>query len=125
MGIPDARAPQPHPRRRDHHRPARPGRRERSAWRWPPAASAACSTRTRPRASLFDHTVWCFASDGDLEEGGGEASSLAGTQQLGNLVLVYDDNKISIEDDTNVAFTEDVGKRYEAYGWHVQPRGRR
>src|SRR3712207_448406 len=56
-----------------------------------------------------------------MEEGvSGEASSLAGTQQLGNLVLVYDDNKISIEDDTNVAFTEDVGKRYEAYGWHVQ-----
>ncbi|SES87708.1 transketolase [Geodermatophilus poikilotrophus] len=71
--------------------------------------------------SLFDHTVWCFASDGDMEEGvSGEASSLAGTQQLGNLVLVYDDNRISIEDDTNVAFTEDVGKRYEAYGWHVQ-----
>jgi transketolase len=71
--------------------------------------------------SLFDHTIWTFASDGDLEEGvSGEASSIAGTQQLGNLVLVYDDNKISIEDDTNVAFTEDVGKRYEAYGWHVQ-----
>ncbi|MGY1796434.1 transketolase [Geodermatophilus sp. SYSU D00525] len=71
--------------------------------------------------SPFDHTIWCFASDGDLEEGvSGEASSLAGTQQLGNLVLVYDDNRISIEDDTNVAFTEDVGKRYEAYGWHVQ-----
>jgi transketolase len=71
--------------------------------------------------SLFDHTVWCFASDGDMEEGvSSEASSLAGTQQLGNLVLVYDDNHISIEDDTNVAFTEDVGKRYEAYGWHVQ-----
>ncbi|MCW2700336.1 MAG: tkt [Blastococcus sp.] len=70
--------------------------------------------------SLFDHTIWCFASDGDLEEGvSGEASSIAGTQQLGNLVLVYDDNHISIEDDTNVAFTEDVGKRYEAYGWHV------
>jgi transketolase len=71
--------------------------------------------------SLFDHTIWAFASDGDLEEGvSGEASSLAGTQKLGNLVLVYDDNRISIEDDTNVAFTEDVGKRYEAYGWHVQ-----
>src|SRR4051812_16304148 len=71
--------------------------------------------------SLFDHTIWAFASDGDLQEGvSGEASSIAGTQQLGNLVLVYDDNKISIEDDTNVAFTEDVGKRYEAYGWHVQ-----
>ena len=71
--------------------------------------------------SLFDHTVWAFCSDGDLEEGvSAEASSLAGTQQLGNLVLVYDDNRISIEDDTTVAFTEDVGKRYEAYGWHVQ-----
>ncbi|HEY0508798.1 MAG TPA: transketolase, partial [Blastococcus sp.] len=71
--------------------------------------------------SLFDHTIWVIASDGDLEEGvSAEASSLAGTQQLGNLVLIYDDNKISIEDDTTVAFTEDVGKRYEAYGWHVQ-----
>jgi transketolase len=71
--------------------------------------------------SLFDHTIWCFASDGDMEEGvSGEAASLAGTQQLGNLVLVYDDNKISIEDDTTVAFTEDVGARFAAYGWHVQ-----
>jgi transketolase len=71
--------------------------------------------------SLFDHTIWAFASDGDLEEGvSGEASSIAGTQRLGNLVLVYDDNKISIEDNTEIAFTEDVGKRYEAYGWHVQ-----
>ncbi|MFI5960216.1 transketolase [Cryptosporangium sp. NPDC051539] len=71
--------------------------------------------------SVFDHTVWAFASDGDLEEGvSGEASSLAGTQELGNLVLVYDDNRISIEDDTQIAFTEDVGARYAAYGWHVQ-----
>jgi len=71
--------------------------------------------------SLFDHTIWAFASDGDMEEGiSGEASSLAGTQQLGNLVLVYDDNQISIEDDTTIAFTEDVGARYAAYGWHVQ-----
>ena len=71
--------------------------------------------------SVFDHTVWAFASDGDLEEGvSGEASSLAGTQELGNLVLVYDANRISIEDDTGIAFTEDVGTRYEAYGWHVQ-----
>ncbi len=70
---------------------------------------------------MFDHTIWAFASDGDIEEGiSGEASSLAGTQELGNLVLVYDANRISIEDDTNIAFTEDVGKRYEAYGWHVQ-----
>ncbi|MCW2606593.1 MAG: transketolase, partial [Frankiales bacterium] len=74
-----------------------------------------------PGESPFDHTVWCIASDGDLEEGvSAEASSLAGTQQLGNLVLVWDDNRISIEDDTNIAFTEDVVARYEAYGWHVQ-----
>src|SRR4051794_30031378 len=71
--------------------------------------------------SLFDHTIWCFASDGDMEEGvSSEASSLAGTQELGNLILVYDDNQISIEDNTDVAFTEDVAKRYEAYGRHVQ-----
>jgi transketolase len=71
--------------------------------------------------SPFDHMVYCFASDGDLEEGvSGEASSLAGHQQLGNLVLVYDDNHISIEDDTAIAFSEDVVKRYEAYGWHTQ-----
>ena len=72
-------------------------------------------------ASLFDHHVYVFASDGDLEEGvSGEASSIAGHQRLGNLVLLYDDNKISIEDDTAIAFSEDVAKRYEAYGWHVQ-----
>ncbi|MFI6166926.1 transketolase [Nocardia sp. NPDC051052] len=72
-------------------------------------------------ASPFDHFVYVIASDGDMEEGvTSEASSLAGTQQLGNLVLIYDDNKISIEDDTTIAFTEDVAKRYEAYGWHVQ-----
>ncbi len=71
--------------------------------------------------SVFDHDVFVFASDGDLEEGvSGEASSLAGHQQLGNLVLLYDDNKISIEDDTNIAFSEDVAQRYQAYGWHVQ-----
>nr|WP_231366069.1 transketolase [Zhihengliuella flava] len=71
--------------------------------------------------SPFDHTVWVIASDGDLQEGvTSEASSLAGHQQLGNLVVIYDDNKISIEDDTDVAFTEDVLARYEAYGWHTQ-----
>ncbi|MCU1591816.1 MAG: transketolase [Frankiales bacterium] len=72
-------------------------------------------------ASPFDHTIWCFASDGDLEEGiSSEASSLAGTQRLGNLVLLWDDNHISIEDDTRIAFSEDTAARYEAYGWHVQ-----
>jgi len=71
--------------------------------------------------SPFDHHVYAICSDGDLEEGvSAEASSLAGTQQLGNLTLLWDDNRISIEDDTNIAFTEDVAKRYEAYGWHVQ-----
>ncbi len=71
--------------------------------------------------SLFDHDVFVIASDGDLEEGvSAEASSIAGHQQLGNLVLLYDNNKISIEDNTAVAFSEDVAKRYEAYGWHVQ-----
>lgn len=71
--------------------------------------------------SPFDHFIYVIASDGDMEEGvTSEASSLAGTQQLGNLVVIYDDNKISIEDDTTIAFTEDVAARYEAYGWHVQ-----
>jgi hypothetical protein len=70
---------------------------------------------------VFDHTIWAICSDGDLEEGvSAEVSSLAGTQRLGNLVLVWDDNRISIEDDTSIAFTEDVAARYEAYGWHVQ-----
>ncbi|MFJ8934095.1 transketolase [Streptomyces sp. NPDC102365] len=71
--------------------------------------------------SPFDHTIWGIVSDGDLEEGiSAEASSLAGHQKLGNLVFVYDDNHISIEGDTATAFSEDVLKRYEAYGWHVQ-----
>ncbi|HVM28917.1 MAG TPA: transketolase, partial [Mycobacteriales bacterium] len=75
-----------------------------------------------PGESLFDHTIWVIASDGDLQEGvSAEASSLAGHQQLGNLVLLWDDNEISIEGDTATAFTgEDVVARYEAYGWHVQ-----
>ena len=71
--------------------------------------------------SPFDHHIYVIAGDGCLEEGvSSEASSLAGHQQLGNLTLIYDDNHISIEDDTNVAFSEDVLKRYEAYGWHTQ-----
>ncbi|HET8927796.1 MAG TPA: transketolase [Microbacterium sp.] len=74
-----------------------------------------------PGTSPFDHFIYVIASDGDLQEGvTSEASSLAGHQQLGNLVVIYDSNQISIEDDTDVAFTEDVAKRYEAYGWHVQ-----
>ena len=71
-------------------------------------------------ASPFDHTIYVIAGDGDLQEGvTSEASSLAGHQQLGNLIAIYDSNQISIEDDTNVAFTEDVAKRYESYGWQV------
>ncbi|MBF6176693.1 transketolase [Nocardia blacklockiae] len=86
-------------------------RRERGLW--DPAAPAG--------ESPFDHYIYVIASDGDIEEGvTSEASSLAGTQQLGNLVVIYDDNKISIEDDTSIALTEDTAERYRAYGWHVQ-----
>ncbi|HEY4314590.1 MAG TPA: transketolase [Actinomycetes bacterium] len=71
--------------------------------------------------SLFDHQIYCIASDGDIEEGvSSEASSLAGTQRLGNLTLIYDHNHISIEDDTTIALSEDTAARYRAYGWHVQ-----
>lgn len=71
--------------------------------------------------SPFDHHIYVIASDGDIEEGvTSEASSIAGRQQLGNLIVIYDDNKISIEDDTTIALSEDTGARYEAYGWHVQ-----
>lgn len=71
--------------------------------------------------SIFDHDIWVLCSDGDLQEGvSAEASSLAGTQELGNLNIIYDDNRISIEGDTHLSFTEDVAARYRAYGWHVQ-----
>ena len=74
-----------------------------------------------PGTSPFDHYVYVIAGDGDHQEGvTSEAGSLAGHQQLGNLIAIYDSNQISIEDDTNVAFTEDVAARYGAYGWHVQ-----
>ncbi|MUL43818.1 transketolase [Streptomonospora sp. PA3] len=74
-----------------------------------------------PGESPFDHFVYAVCSDGDVQEGvSHEASALAGTQKLGNLVLIYDDNHISIEDDTQIAFSEDVAARYTAYGWHVQ-----
>ncbi|HZZ95429.1 MAG TPA: transketolase [Jatrophihabitantaceae bacterium] len=74
-----------------------------------------------PGTSPFDHFIYVVAGDGCMEEGiSSEASSLAGHQQLGNLIMFYDDNHISIEDDTNVAFSEDVLARYKAYGWHVQ-----
>ena len=75
---------------------------------------------TTDGSSLFDHKVWVICSDGDLQEGvSSEAASLAGTQALGSLNVIYDDNRISIEGDTHVAFTEDVSARYRAYGWEV------
>lgn len=74
-----------------------------------------------PGESPFDHFVYVIAGDGDLQEGvSAEAASLAGHQELGNLVVLYDANQISIEDDVDIAFSEDVAARYEAYGWHVQ-----
>jgi len=74
-----------------------------------------------PGTSPFDHFIYAFASDGDMEEGiTHEVASLAAHQRLGNLIVLYDDNRISIEDDTNVAKSEDVGARYAAYGWQVQ-----
>jgi transketolase len=76
---------------------------------------------TAPGTSPFDHHIYAFCSDGDIEEGiTHEASALAGVQELGNLIVLYDDNHISIEDDTKIAKSEDVAARYEAYGWHVQ-----
>ena len=75
---------------------------------------------TTDGSSLFDHNVWVICSDGDLQEGvSSEAGSFAGTQALGNLNVIYDDNRISIEGDTHVTFTEDVSARYRAYGWEV------
>ncbi|MFC4532778.1 transketolase [Sphaerisporangium dianthi] len=75
---------------------------------------------TEAGASPFDHRIWAIASDGDIEEGiSHEVSSIAGHQKLGNLNVIYDANHISIEDDTNIALSEDVAARYEAYGWHV------
>jgi transketolase len=74
-----------------------------------------------PGTSPFDHFVYAFCSDGDIEEGiTHESSSIAAVQELGNLIVMYDDNYISIEDNTRIAKSEDVGARYEAYGWHVQ-----
>ncbi|MFI5608066.1 transketolase [Amycolatopsis sp. NPDC051903] len=74
-----------------------------------------------PGESIYDHHIYAIASDGDIEEGvTSEASSIAGRQELGNLIVFYDDNKISIEDDTTIALSEDTARRYEAYGWHVQ-----
>src|SRR5690606_8156994 len=74
-----------------------------------------------PGTSPFDHRVYVIASDGDLQEGATHAASaLAGLQQLGNLIVIWDDNRTSIEGDTNLAFHEDVLARYAAYGWHTE-----
>ena len=75
----------------------------------------------KPGTSLFDHFIYVIASDGDIEEGiSHEASSLAAHHELGNLIVLYDNNQISIEDKTEIAKSEDVCARYKAYGWHVQ-----
>lgn len=75
----------------------------------------------KPGYDLFDYKIYAICSDGDLQEGvSAEAASLAGHLELGNIIYLYDDNHISIEGDTDVSFTEDVAKRFEAYGWHVQ-----
>lgn len=77
--------------------------------------------QAEPGNSIFDHYVYCLAGDGCMQEGvAAEAASLAATQKLGNLILIYDENHISIEGDTKIAFTEDVLARHEAYGWHTQ-----
>lgn len=75
----------------------------------------------KPGFDLFDYTIYVICSDGDMMEGiSSEAASIAGHLQLGNLIYLYDDNHISIEGDTDITFTEDVAKRFEAYGWHIQ-----
>ena len=78
----------------------------------------------RPGHAIIDHHTFTIASDGDMEEGvQSEAASIAGHLGLGRLIAFYDDNHISIEGDTKLAFSEDVGARYQAYGWHVQHLG--
>ena len=78
-----------------------------------------------PDSTVVDHYTYAIVSDGDLMEGvASEAASLAGHLKLGKLIYLYDDNHISLDGPTNLVFTEDVGQRFEAYGWHVQTRGR-
>jgi hypothetical protein len=78
----------------------------------------------RPGHEIIDHYVYAIVTDGDLMEGvASEAASLAGHLRLGKLIYLYDDNKVSIEGSTDIAFTEDRGKRFEAYGWHAKPDG--
>jgi len=84
-------------------------------------AMLAAAAGTPERPGPFDHTIWVITGEGDIQEGiTAEASSLAATQQLSNLVVLYDENRISIEGETTIAFTEDVPGRYKAYGWHTE-----
>ena len=119
-GHPELGARAAHPGRRDHDRAARPGRRQRRR-------DGARRGDARPQRyngdgePLVNHRTYAICSDGDVMEGvSGEASSLAGFLGLGKLCLIYDDNHITIEGSTGLAFGEDVGLRYEAYGFHVQ-----
>ena len=125
VGLAHPRTPRarPHPRRRDDHRPARPGRRQRGRHGHGAALRArAVRPRRRARARACSTTPSGASppTATSRKASPSEASSIAGHQQLGNLVLLYDDNHISIEGDTKVALSEDVAARYEAYGWHVQ-----
>ena len=94
-------------------------------------SSVACSIRKlREGESPFDHNIWVICGEGDIEEGiSGEAASLAANQQLGNLTVIFDANRIQIEGDTNLVLAEDVLKRFQAYGWYtdefsfIQPDG--
>ena len=123
---PDGRAPRvPVPRRpgdRGHHRPARPGARDVGG---DGAGRADARRPLQPRRhELIDHHTYVIASDGDIQEGvGSEASSLAGHLGLGKLIVFFDNNHIQLAGPTDRDFSEDVGKRYEAYGWHVQDVG--
>ena len=107
------------PRRRSHHRPIGTGVRQRRG-DGHRRTLAGRPFQTVPGHDIIDHYTYGLASDGDLQEGvASEAASLAGTLGLGKLVFIYDDNGISIEGDTDIAFLENVGQRFEAYGWQV------
>ena len=110
----------PHRRRRGHHRSARPGLRQRRRH----GASPSAALRGPVRPEVVDHHTFVICGDGCLEEGiSHEAASLAGHLGLGRLVYVYDDNHITIDGPTELALTDDAGKRFEAYGWHVERVG--
>jgi transketolase len=121
VGQPDARPPgvRPDARRRVHHRAPGSGICQR---RWHGHRRGTPGQDLQPAGhEIIDHYVYAIVTDGDLMEGvASEAASLAGHLRLGKLIYLYDDNKISIEGSTDLAFTEDRGKRFEAYGWHVQ-----